>query len=381
MKAGFFVLALLVLFLVPYASAWSNQTYMYVCDQAVKYVFGSDSLEACVYKQSIDFQKDFCSVIRAKVGEVAYNSCIAETGVVHPALMPTLFFNDPESHMDYSVCEIKNDAASGYLCGSVNENPALDEYNSWLSLAEASSNLCSKIYEFCIASSYLSDSFNPLSHIKYGVDSGSCAAIMDKKVENRILDPNPTDWSVSQVCSFKYTQNMASGPVAARYGQDFVVSNGTFWLLIRNLSESGSAMSRLQPTTEVTTQFVTTLPVITSIQTVVTTMETMPVTTVPSTTVPIEKRGESDYSWVVYLIILIVVLVVAYIALSNPEVRKTIEEALKSTPSAPSEKPERKLPRSRLTSLRGDAEEFSIMSENRLGSRLGGVWFRDEEKK
>jgi hypothetical protein len=31
--------------------------------------------------------------------------------------------------------------------------------------------------------------------------------------------------------------------------------------------------------------------------------------------------------------------------------------------------------------LRGDAEEFSIMSENRLGSRLGGVWFRDEEKK
>lgn len=370
-----FSLFFILLLSVQSVSAWSNQTYIHVCDEAVKYVWGSEVLEGCIYNQTLSFQKNFCDTIMLYLGERAYHLCMAEENVVHPALMPILFFNDQEYHRDYSSCPIRSDTEARYLCSMEKSNPALERSLTWFDISEDAPDVCTRVYEFCIASNYMADIYNPLNHILYGVDKGTCSEILDNKVENRIMELFPAGWSVAQVCSFKYTEEKVGQVVTGRYAQEFIVSNKTFVDLIRNLTFYANAVSQL-PYRTTTTTVVTTSPLVTAespmtstIRAVTTTMPFIPTT--PSTT-PAEEAGGIGFFSI--LLLLLVLIVIGFFAFNQLSVEKG------SKLMSGKHKFDRSPRKHQIKSLRSEEHPFEdIIAGDRVHSRLGSV-LKEEER-
>lgn len=295
-------------------SAWSNQTYIRVCDEAVKYVWGSEVLERCVYSQNMSFQSGFCGVIRQQAGETAYQSCVKENGFVHPAVMPYAFFDDLRLHRDYSTCPIRSENDAKHLCSGDKNNPASNQAVKWFRAAENAADECTRVYSFCIGSDYLADSYNPLNHILYGVDMGACGGLLDKKVENRITEPSPVGWSVSQVCTFRYMQERAGQVVAQRYAQDFMVSNKTFADLTNSLIAYGNVVYNATYPSTTTTVITTTTEISESSTTTTTAAKTTTTqyASIPPTTKVAEETGGG--SWLTLVVAACILVAVWYLA-------------------------------------------------------------------
>ncbi|MBM3309533.1 MAG: hypothetical protein FJY77_04695 [Candidatus Altiarchaeales archaeon] len=371
MKLVKHVLLLFLAFLLAQnVSAWGNRTYMYACDEVVKYVWGSEVLESCIYKQTLDFQKNFCDTVLYANNE-AYKACINLEGIMHPALMPSLLFNDQEKHRDYSSCPINNPMDSRYLCSNARENPALDNALMWFETAGKAQDVCTRIYEFCIGSNYLADSYNPLNHIVYGIDKGTCPEVLSEKVENRIIENSPAGWGINQVCVFKYTREMSGQGGGSRYSQPFSVSNKTFALLVENLAVYASNLSQMPYASSTTTTEITTTTEETTIPT------TLPPTTVPpttrttSTTMPKESGG---VGFGAILVLVLILVAVGYFALKQSGIAKEGPK-LGRAGFRGGVKP---LERQTLRSLQSEESIEGIMPEDRTRSRLGSVGARKE---
>jgi len=371
----------LILFLLLSAaglvSAWGNETYRYVCDEAVRYSWGSEALERCVYNQTLSFQRRFCDVILLYQGEQAYHLCMAESGLVHPSLMPLLFFNDPEYHRDYSDCPIRSEVDARYLCSSESENPSLERSLVWFEVAWDAGDECTRIYEFCIGSNYMADVYNPLSHLLYGIDQGSCSELLDKKVDTRILEPySSAGWTVSQVCSFRYMQPLTGQSIAKRYAQEFRVSNKTFVDLLENLTFYAGGLAKASYLPEPTTS--TTLETTTSTTTVVstaasTTAYTVPSTeaTVPSTTLAVEESG--GVSCLPLLFVVIVLAAAAFFVFKNFQFQRA---GLGRISGGGVDRRPRK---HQIKSLNVDESHEDFLSPKGGGSHLRNAGVKDEE--
>lgn len=359
-----FLLSLNIIFILSatLASAWSNLTYIYVCDEAVKYVWGTDVLNKCVYTQDTSLHKNFCETVLKAAGEDAYHSCIGEKVFVHPALASNAFFNDPQLHRDYSSCPIKSEIDARHLCSRDKNNPALEQALRWFKIAEYSADECARVHAFCVGSSYMADSYNPLNHILYGVDKGTCAEILDKKVEGRLMEPSPVGWSISQVCSFSYMQAKAGQSVAQRYAQNFGVSNKTFVDLLDNLTVYGNlVLNAPYPTTTTTVVTTTEIPVTTAVES---TTSPPPTSIEPTMTTVWESSGvESDNPIASMIALIVVICILAVVGYSLSGQVKTVHHARKPKT--------REHGHARMTSLRSGEHEGGIMDEDRARSRLG----------
>ncbi|MFH1125818.1 MAG: hypothetical protein V1703_01720 [Candidatus Altiarchaeota archaeon] len=378
-KVLLFFLSFLLLLLIPCASAWSNNTYIYVCDNAVRYVWGSEALETCIKSQSLDFQKNFCNVLLLHAGEEAYSRCMAENSLTHPALMSNLFFNDPEYHRDYSSCPIRSDIDSKYLCAGDNGSPVLERSLMWFDIAKNAPDLCTRIYEFCIGSSYIADACNPLSHLSYGVDQSDCSLFLDNKVEERLLEQTNAGWSIAQVCKFRYIQPKAGQNVTVRYTQEFVVSNKTFADLIVNITYYGSQIHNV-PYSTTTTVITTTTEATTTVPSVESTLPGSTTTTeVVMVSTTFAESGEAGgIGWLPILLILAVVVATLFYISKNPEVQKMLQDFMKPVEGAPVSGKGRTAQRPK--SLRFEHRDESILPQDRVHSRLGKAGRRETEE-
>ncbi|MDD5111607.1 MAG: hypothetical protein PHG85_03615 [Candidatus Altiarchaeota archaeon] len=373
------VIASFLAALAPGASAWSNRTYVYVCDSAVTYAWGSDVLDRCVYNQTMDFQKNFCSLLRAHEGETAYESCLSESGVVHPAVMSMAFFSDKERHRDYSTCPIRSDLDAKSLCGSVKNSPAWDNYLYWLNKAKDSPDVCMRVYAFCVASSYFADTYNPLNHIVSGVDTSACSDNLDRKVEARLFEQSASGWEISQVCGFKYMQERIGQVIPARYTQEFIVSNKTIADLVMNLTSQSQDMAELPylTTTSSTTTTVpaTTIPLETE-SSVVTTVETSTTIALPADSSGDEEAREGDSSWTtVLLAFLVLIVIIAFLLISqDSDGGKFMEKFGRFVGGEAKHRHKRSH-----AGLRGERESEGLMHEDRGRSRLGAAGHKGQE--
>ncbi len=133
MKVRFVLSALILLSFT--ASAWGPATQRYICDEAVKQVWGQDAVVQCLPKKSSKFMGDFCEHLYRMKGADVYARCknsLQKRDFIHPANMVDELFNDTGLWHDYSQCPVKPGPARYLMCGTREDAPAPKEAERWL---------------------------------------------------------------------------------------------------------------------------------------------------------------------------------------------------------------------------------------------------------
>ena len=182
MSKIFLIFSLLLLSLE--GLAWGPEIHRYICHNITHYFFG-DLAVKCLKNFSIEDQKDICEKV-AKLNESLSHRCLKKDSLVDVANIPLLLFNDTWNHYYYGKCPIKSPALSKIFC-DMNDNPAEEVGNFWLSLAKEEKDVCKRSYYLCLASFYLSHEYMPGYHTKYTnrEDVKRIEEIIDLKVKSK----------------------------------------------------------------------------------------------------------------------------------------------------------------------------------------------------
>jgi len=233
-----FVLSALILLSFT-ASAWGPATQRYICDEAVKQVWGQDAVVQCLPKKSSKFMGDFCEHLYRMKGADVYARCkssFQKRDFIHPANMVDELFNDTELWHDYGQCPVRPGPARYLMCGTREDAPAPKEAEHWFEAALKASDTCMQVYDFCIGASYYAKGENPVNQIVE--EKESCYEAIVDGVENAIL-AGKESFRVSKRCEFEHSD----------YEQDIVVTDNRIKNIISSLVASGKNLS-VNPTKE-----------------------------------------------------------------------------------------------------------------------------------
>jgi len=197
------ILIALILLLSGFASAWGPEVSKYVCNTAVERVWGESVLSDCIPKMDSGFLYAFCDVNAIVMGNDNFEKCTRaftrDLGI-HPALIPHEVFKDDALHYDYLHCPIIKGSDRWWICGDNTERPTIDLAEKWFSAAETAPDLCTRIYDFCVASNYYADSESELHQVKNFYNS--CQQDIEAAADILVLN-NLSSWSSGATCRFR----------------------------------------------------------------------------------------------------------------------------------------------------------------------------------
>ncbi|MBU0761958.1 MAG: hypothetical protein KKD39_02940 [Candidatus Altiarchaeota archaeon] len=189
---------LAVFAVIPFASAWSDYSSAYFCDDTVKTVWGNAVYNECLGGYSLQDQMDLCAMMPGNSRE----KCQAILDKTHPAVLPNTLGEDD---LEYpGECPITKFPERTYLCSE--QDKLTPKINYWLNISTYSDTRCHRVQTFCIASNYLSQKYNPFNLVLN--EDPLCKSLMYKKVEESIKAQRTT-WGFDQGCAFTYKPNAA----------------------------------------------------------------------------------------------------------------------------------------------------------------------------
>ena len=237
----------IIIFLSATGSAWGPETHKYICEQAVENIWGKNIGEFCLTNPGIAFQGDFCDDIQNELTDEAYQTCIAEENIIDPSYMVESFFNDTENLYDYSKCPIpENEPNRKWICEHGNDITGVYA-SSWFNKAKGETDICSKLYKFCIGSNYFSNGYMPLYQTRYAGDQDT--VLFEKNVDNMILGGD-SEWKISLFVNFY--------GAGSKYRQKISVDSTLIDQIIANLTDVGRTIVTVVPQTTTITQTTTT---------------------------------------------------------------------------------------------------------------------------
>lgn len=225
--------AFILIALVAQAGAWGPATHRFVCDEAVKEVWGEGIATKCLPRKSSAFMDEFCELIYRVKGVQAFQLCrdsYQRRNFIHPANIPDELFNDTALFHDYSRCPIRPGPARNFLCGAKEDAPAAREAWNWFNMSMKADEVCLRVYEFCIGSAYYAKAENPLNQMKGEKDN--CYNTIVDGVEEKIID-GKSSFRVSTRCEFKDFD----------YKHDLGVTEALFESMISTLAGIGRNIS------------------------------------------------------------------------------------------------------------------------------------------
>jgi len=157
----------------------------------------------------------------------------ASGATLDPATLSDEVFGDTQNRYDFSRCPVKDGTARPWVCGD-GSRPAYEAAQRWLREAKSAPDLCTRVFEFCVAATYYADSESSLHQVKF--ISNGCDRNIEESVDRAILAGN-LDWSASQICVFN---NNISGLGNLNYRQRMGESASTVNRVIAALSAAGA---------------------------------------------------------------------------------------------------------------------------------------------
>jgi hypothetical protein len=183
------------------ALAWGPFTNRYICNEAVKFVWGVDAVAQCLSQGQAGGSVGFCDSVYDVMGQEYESKCrdALRAGVaIDPSTVSQEIFNDTRNHFDFSKCPINKGTNKQWICGD-GARPAYDMYLSWLEETKIAPDLCGRIRNFCVAAAYYADSESSLHNVKYV--SNDCVKNIEDSID-RCMQNGVGDCSASQICKF-----------------------------------------------------------------------------------------------------------------------------------------------------------------------------------
>jgi len=232
---------LAILILCANVSAWGPATDRFICHESVKFVWGVDAIAQCIPLQDQESLNAICYASSAVLGRDFQPKClkaVANNTNVDPSTMSADIFQDSENHYDFSHCPLTS-GGNTWVCGDPLDRPAYDVAQKWFKQAESATDLCTRIYYFCIGASYFSDSESTLHQVR--MVSNNCVNNIEESID-RSIQNGLTDWSASQECKF---DNGLRGQSHAGMSQRMGESSSTVNKIIADLVPIGSSLKDL----------------------------------------------------------------------------------------------------------------------------------------
>jgi len=185
------------------SSAWGPAVNAYICEKAAMGVWGAEVVRQCIPNRDSGFLESFCENNAVTMGKDNYEKCVRVFSVnynVHPADIPVKVFEDEELHQDYFHCPIIKGSERWWICGDKSERPAIDLSERWFSAAGNATDVCTRVYDFCVAASYYSDSESELHQVRGFYND--CKAIIESAAES-LIRGNLSSWSAGYTCRFQ----------------------------------------------------------------------------------------------------------------------------------------------------------------------------------
>lgn len=226
---------ILILLIIGTVSAWNPYTKRYICETAVKEVWGSPAITNCLTMKSSKSIRGFCDAVYDVKGVQLHRECLNSLRgheFFHASEIPEKLFNDSELHHDYSKCPARPGPAKHFICGDKEDKAAQEQADIWFNESLRAGDLCLRIYEFCIGANYYSDSEDPLNQMMKE-DEDQCRLPLWGMVDERLMSAN-RDWSVHKRCKF----------VNLNYEQDIWISSERVDGIIEWLIDKGENISK-----------------------------------------------------------------------------------------------------------------------------------------
>jgi hypothetical protein len=234
---------LAVLALAAPASAWGPYASRFICNEAVKFVWGTDAVAQCLPMTDNESIGQFCEAVYRVMGQGYEEKCMAAASsgaAFEPSLASYDVLKDADNHFDYGRCPIKELTARAWVCGDSGDRPARRMFEEWMGEAEKAPDLCSRIFYFCVAGSYYADSESSLHQVRHV--SNDCVKNVEDSVDRSMM-VGTLDWSASQICVFNnQVRGLGGMTLKERMGE----SSPTVARIIANLTEAGQGIRDLQ---------------------------------------------------------------------------------------------------------------------------------------
>lgn len=293
---------LCVVFLLALSvNAWGPKTHKFICEEAVRSVWGVEALADCFPEGEPAEWSRFCVKYVPSL-ELTWD-CLNYSRVYHPAVLGDNLFGDKDEHVDYGKCVIHSTLDANYLCGDMGFRPAMDKALEWFNISEGAESLCQRAYAFCVASNYFADASFPTNRIVGGYKA-DCASEMEDGVEKKIADKIES-WEVNSLCRIPFVKELAGQNQTGKSIQQFRLTEKGIEKIISELSAIGDNISGKE--------YVTTSSTSTSSSTTTTTSTS---TTSTSSTILGEDVfvEEEDNGGLNFKTVFLVLLVIAAIA-------------------------------------------------------------------
>ncbi|MCX6695802.1 MAG: hypothetical protein NTU61_05855 [Candidatus Altiarchaeota archaeon] len=197
------VLVAVLLLLSGLCAAWGPGVNKRLCEDSVAAVWGQEVLRDCVPENDSGFLWRFCDVNSVMMGSEDYGKCkkaFSRTYDIHPALIPTDVFMDEALHYDYLHCPIIKGTERWWICGDSSDRSAWVLADKWFSAAETAPDVCTRVYDFCIAVNYYADSESELHQVK-NIDNKCMQNI--EATADRMVESNESSWNAGDKCNFR----------------------------------------------------------------------------------------------------------------------------------------------------------------------------------
>ncbi|HHQ45231.1 MAG TPA: hypothetical protein ENN13_03735 [Candidatus Altiarchaeales archaeon] len=203
MKTAYTLLALTILSATTVA--WGPVAHKYLCEEAVKNVWGGEAIEECITNPPSDFLLRLCEAAREVSGDEYYETCkstIFQNANVHPSMVPAEIFGDEILHKNYDSCPIKDPSKKTYYCGSRGDGKAPELAQKWFDQMDEAEGKCMRVWMFCVASHYYADAQSPLRQLDDSTIQNDCVNVIEKQADRQIQNQGLAGWSVGTTCEF-----------------------------------------------------------------------------------------------------------------------------------------------------------------------------------
>jgi hypothetical protein len=220
--------------LAQHVSAWGPTANKAFCRDSVAGVWGQDALR-CLQERTA-----YCLEVKDVVGATFSQMCLDAyaAGIeIDPATAPSSIFNDVNNFYNYDSCPLKWSRYNNVWVCNASGNPAGDTARLWFNAAERTSDICSKVREFCSGAFYLASSYYPLHQVTYlqGCVSGS----PDEMIDHELL-AGGTNWSVESQCTFQYLKPMAGVSRIQQQHVTFIITKADYDLVMAKVQAEAS---------------------------------------------------------------------------------------------------------------------------------------------
>lgn len=226
-------LILLLILLSPTTQSWGPETHKYMCNEAIRDVWGANVLTKCIREQSSEFMNKICDQTREVMGEEYGETCrtrLPTAKDIHPATIPNSIFLDEDVHLNHLKCPLRNPAHRKWFCVQEGEGKAVEYAEKWLNAMQNAPDECSRIYYFCIASHYFTDSQSQLHQIKNV--KNDCIEVIEGRLDKQITDVDKIV-QASAICEFE----TGRGSTLKSEDQRIGVRTETIQAIIEDLGE------------------------------------------------------------------------------------------------------------------------------------------------